>query len=46
MKKQNIKLVSDIKNFNVKSNFIFSAFNLAFIAYFFLGLIKPNIHFY
>ena len=42
MKPKKIKLVSNFKKFNYNSNFIFSAFNLAFIAYFFLGFIKPD----
>jgi len=46
MKSSKIKLISNLKKFNINTNFIFSAFNLAFIAYYFLELIKPNSNFY
>lgn len=46
MRSKKIKLVSNFKKFNHNSNFIFSAFNLAFIAYFFLKIIKPDHNFY
>ena len=39
MKKKKLILVNNFDNLNLNTNFIFSAFNLAFIAYFFLGLI-------
>ncbi len=46
MKSKRIKLISNFKKFNANSNFILSAFNLSFIAYYFLGLIKPSNNFY
>ena len=46
MKSKNFKLISNFKKFNTKSNFIFSALNLAFIAYYFLGLIQPSKNLY
>lgn len=42
MKKKNLILIEDFKNFNYKKNFIFSALNLAFLAYLFTGNIKPS----
>ena len=46
MKSKKLRLICNFKRFNVNSNFIISAFNLAFIAYYFLGLIKPTSNFY
>ena len=45
MKKKKLTLVTNFDNLNLNTNFIFSAFNLAFIAYFFLGFIKPSKNF-
>ena len=42
MKSKKINLISNFKKFDLDSNFIFSAFNLAFIAYFLLGIINTN----
>ena len=42
MKSKKINLISNFKRFDLNSNFIFSAFNLAFIAYFLLGIINTN----
>ena len=42
MKPKKIKLISNFKKFDFDSNFIFSAFNLAFIAYTLMGIIIPN----
>jgi exopolysaccharide biosynthesis WecB/TagA/CpsF family protein len=46
MKKKKLTLVTNFDNFNLNTNFIFSAFNLAFIAYFFLGFINPSKNFF
>ena len=46
MKSKSFNLISNFEKFNIRSNFIFSALNLAFIAYFFLGLIKPSNNLY
>ena len=42
MKSKKINLISNFKKFDLNSNFIFSAFNLAFMAYFLIGIIIPN----
>ena len=42
MKSKKINLISNFEEFDSDSNFIFSAFNLAFIAYFLLGVINTN----
>ena len=42
MKSKKLKLVENFKKFNNKSNYIFSALNLAFLAYLALGHIKPT----
>ncbi len=46
MKSRSFNLISNFEKFNIRSNFIFSALNLAFIAYYFLGLIKPSNNLY
>ena len=40
-----IKCLSNIKKFNLEDNFILSAFNLAFLGFFFKKKITPNKHF-
>ena len=46
MKSKKITLINDLNNLNYNSNYIFSAFNLAFISYYLSGKINPKGNFY
>ena len=46
MKKNQIKLLNNINKIPIKENFVFSALNLAFLAYLGYGTIKISKNFF